>query len=103
MLEVGTCLQGGREGFFGFVFSNFLGGGSLVAHKCLHACSHVCSLLTFKYVSPLTSYRNWQSVLFRMAIVELLMWILRAGNTNQISEILPMWKSDMTMSVSLRL
>lgn len=51
---------------------------------CLLAC--ICRLLTFKYVSPLTSYRNWQSVLFRMAIVELLMWIRKAGNTNQTNE-----------------
>lgn len=38
-------MQGGREGFFPFVFSNFLGGGSHLACMCLSACgSHVAHM-----------------------------------------------------------
>lgn len=53
----------------------------------------LCGSLTFKYVSPLTSYKNWHSVLFRMAMVDPLTWILKAGKAKQINENLVHLKS----------
>lgn len=64
--------------------------------RCWWELSSGCclrGLLTFKYVSPLTSYRNWHSVLFRMDIVEPLTWILKAGNAKQINENLTRFES----------